>query len=367
MAVVPESAPGVAPAALTGKVVTVLGPVAPGELGLCLPHEHVICALDRSLSFPAGDPPAPAFADEPVTLANLEHVHRDPLGNRANLRLDDLDEMVAELRLFAAAGGGAVVDQTLDELGRDRAALARVARASGLHVVAGCGHYVADLQPARTAALSVAELTAELAADLLADPRRGGIPCGLIGEIGVSSERIAPFELRMLQAVARVQRATGAPVSLHSVAPGHMGLEALLILKEHGVAAGRVAVCHLDSGIDLDFCREVATEGAFAEFEWFGWHAPGAGADGDDLPHSDRERVAAVAALCAEGFADRLLVSHDIAMKIQLTAYGGLGYAHLARNLPPFFARHGVDAATLRGIMVDNPARWLAWEAPVEG
>ena len=135
-----------------------------------------------------------------------------------------------------------------------------------------------------------------------------------------------------------------------------MGLEALLILKEHGVAAGRVAVCHLDSGIDLDFCREIAGEGAFVEFDWFGWHAPGAGADGDDLPHSDRERVAAVAALCAEGLADRVLVSHDIAMKIQLTAYGGLGYAHLARNLPPFFARHGVDAATLRRIMVDNPA-----------
>ena len=66
----------------------------------------------------------------------------------------------------------------------------------------------------------------------------------------------------------------------------------------------------------------------------------------------------------AAGLADRLLVSHDIAMKIQLTAYGGFGYAHLARNLPPFFARRGVDADTLRRIMVDNPARWLAWQGP---
>ncbi len=230
--------------------------------------------------------------------------------------------------------------------------------------MAGCGHYVAELQPERAAAASVDELVAELRADLLADPRRGGVPCGLIGEIGVSSERIAPAELRVLQAVARVQRGTGAPVSLHSLAPGHMGLEALLVLKEHGVDPGKVAVCHLDSGIDLDFCREIAREGAFIEFDWFGWHAPGAGAD--DLPHSDRERVAAVAALCAEGLGERLLLSHDIAMKIQLTAYGGFGYAHLARTLPPFFARRGVDAATLRRIMVDNPARWLAWEAPRE-
>ena len=146
----------------------------------------------------------------------------------------------------------------------------------------------------------------------------------------MSSERIAPFELRMLQAVARVQRATGAPVSLHSVAPGHMGLEALLILKEHGVDPGRVAVCHLDSGIDLDFCREIAREGAFVEFDWFGWTRAGPGRRRRRAAALRPRTVAAVAALCAEGLADRLLVSHDIAMKIQLAAYGGFGYAHLA-------------------------------------
>jgi phosphotriesterase-related protein len=359
------------PAALAGKVVTVLGPIDPAELGLCLPHEHVLCALDQGLEWPAtatagATCDAALFAAAPITLANLERVHRQPYGNRANLRLDDRAEMVAELRLFAAAGGRAVVDQTLDEFGRDRAGLAWVAHASGLHVVAGCGHYVADLQARAVAHLTVDGLAAELMADLLADPRRSGLPCGLIGEIGVSSGGIAATELRMLQAVARAQRRSGAPVSIHSLAPGHSGLEALLVLREHGVDPSRVAVCHLDSGIDLDYCRALAHEGAFLEFDWFGWSAPGESQDGAELPHSDRERIAAVAQLCGEGLADRLLLSHDIAMKIQLAAYGGLGYAHLARNLPPFFAARGVDAATLRAIMVDNPARWLTWQAPAE-
>ena len=355
------------PAALTGKVVTVLGPIDPGELGVCLPHEHVICALDQGLDWPdeaEGD--AARFAVAPITLANLERVHRQPLANRANLRLDDPDEMAAELRLFAAAGGRAVVDQTLDEFGRDRAALARVASATGLHVVAGCGHYVADLQAREVAHLTIDDLAAELMTDLLADPRCGGLPCGLMGEIGVSSGRIAAAELQMLQAVAKAQRRSGAPVSIHSLAPGHSGLEALFVLKEHGVDPGSVAVCHLDSGIDLEYCRALAREGAYLEFDWFGWNAPGDGSDGGELPHSDRERVAAVAQLCGEGLADRLLLSHDIAMKIQLVAYGGPGYAHLARNLPPFFAARGVEAATLSAIMVDNPARWLTWRAPAE-
>jgi len=384
------------PGALTGKVVTVLGPIDPGELGVCLPHEHVICALDQGLEWPdgaaveaasrdsaSGDAArgdstngdaargdsaddAARFAAAPITLANLERVHRQPLANRANLRLDDPGEMIAELRLFAAAGGRAVVDQTLDEFGRDRVTLAQVARATGLHVVAGCGHYVADLQAREVAQLTTDGLAAELMSDLLADPRRGGLPCGLIGEIGVSSGRIAPTELHMLQAVARAQRRSGAPVSIHSLAPGHSGLEALLVLKEHGVDPARVAVCHLDSGIDLDYCRALAREGAFLEFDWFGWNAPGDGGDGGELPHSDRERVVAAARLCSEGLAGQLLFSHDIAMKIQLVAYGGLGFAHLARNLPPFFAARGLDTDTLQTIMIGNPARWLTWGAPAE-
>ena len=354
------------PAQATGSVVTVLGPVAPAALGLCLPHEHLVCDLDVGLAAQPGAAASAPPSDEPLGPGNLVRVRRDPLGYRDNLRLDDLELIAAELSLFAAAAGGAVVDQTSDDLGRDRAALVRLSRATGLHVVAGCGHYVARLMPPRVAAASVAELATELVADLC--PGTGGAPCGVIGEIGVSPGRIAPVELRVLQAVAAAQRRTGAPVSIHSTAPGHMGLEALLVLQEHGVAAAQVTVGHLDSPldagepVDLDLCREIAGEGALIAFDGFGWEARSAGPP----PRSDLRRIEAVATLCAEGLERQLLVSHDVAMKIQLTAHGGAGYAYLARRLAPHFARRGVDATALRRIMVDNPARWLTWGAPAE-
>ncbi|HUK78965.1 MAG TPA: hypothetical protein VL117_15420 [Thermoleophilia bacterium] len=351
----------------TGKVVTVLGPVAPAALGLCLPHEHLVSALGSGLSGWPGAVPLELLSDEPVGPGNLASVRREPLAYRDNLRLDDLDQMAAELSLFAAAGGGALVDQTPDELGRDHPALVRLSRGSGLHVVAGCGHYVAEVLPERVAATRVSDLADELVADLRG-AGRDGVPCGLIGEIGVSSGRIAPVELRVLQAVALAQRRTGAPVALHSMAPGHMGLEALLVLKEHGVTPAKVAVCHLDSPldhgapIDLDFCREIAGEGAMIELDGFGCDARAHAAP----PAADLRRVEAAARLWAEGLGDRLLLSHDVAMKSQLSTHGGAGYAHLPRTMPPCFARRGIDAAALRRIMVDNPARWLAWEAPAE-
>jgi phosphotriesterase-related protein len=352
------------PAALSGTVVTVLGPIEPSELGVCLPHEHIICTLDEGLDWSGDDPDLRAFAAEPVTAANLVRIQRDPFGNRANLRLIDEDEMVRELLLFAAAGGRAIVDQTTGDFGRDVAALRRIAEATGLHVVAGCGHYVADFCRPEVAGMTVDDLATEIVADLLADPGCGGVHCGVIGEIGVSSPVILEDEMRTLCAAARAQLRTGAPVSIHATAPDHAGLAALRILADHGVDPARVAVCHLDSGIDLDYQREVAREGAFLEYDWFGWTVPGGGADGGGLPHSDRERIEAVAELVGEGLADQLLLSHDIATKTQLAAYGGHGYAHLSGTVAPLFERRGVDAATLDHIMRDNPARWLTWAAP---
>ena len=172
----------------------------------------------------------------------------------------------------------------------------------------------------------------------------------------------------MLRAVALAQRRTGAPVALHSTAPGHMGLEALLVLKEHGVTPGKVAVCHLDSPldrgapIDLDVCREIAAEGAMVEFDGFGCDARAGASAAGGRPAARRGCGAA----WAEGLGDWLLLSHDVAMKSQLCAYGGAGYAHLPHTMPPYFARRGLDPAALRRIMVDNPARWLVWEAPAE-
>ena len=41
----------------------------------------------------------------------------------------------------ARAGGSTLVDLTLEEIGRDPAALRRVAEASGVTIIMGCGHY----------------------------------------------------------------------------------------------------------------------------------------------------------------------------------------------------------------------------------
>jgi phosphotriesterase-related protein len=188
---------------------TVLGTVTPDDLGVTLPHEHILSTLEALLEEPRDEAEA-RLLEEPLTAANLPAVRAEPHGNRANLLFDDEDLAVRELMLFRDAGGSTVVDQTLPDIGRDLAGLARIARLTGLHIVAGCGFYLDTTHASVVAESTVEELAARMVAELTADA--GGAPCGVLGEIGLSSPMTAA-ERKVLRAVALAQRETGAPVS----------------------------------------------------------------------------------------------------------------------------------------------------------
>ena len=338
---------------MSGRVRTVLGDVEPAALGLTLPHEHLVSALVSKLA-PPDDAPGWPLRDLPVTPALVDAVRAAPYSSRDNLTMDE-GLAAGELAAFAAEGGGAVVDQTAPDLGRDLAGLRRIAAATGLHVVAACGVY----QPLLAAGLADRDpdaLAAGWVEELHADPGQGGVPCGVVGEIAVSA-RLAPAERVALLAAARAHAATGAPVSLHAVLP-ETAFAAVDLLAAEGVPPGRVAVSHADSLVDRGYQRELAARGVFVEFDYFGWHHV-AGLDAGGA--GDRERVAAAAALIRGGAAARVLLSQDVVTRIQCTRFGGGGYVHLLRGLAPLFEEEGVGRHELRHVMTRNPAAWLAW------
>ena len=65
----------------------------------------------------------------------------------------------------------------------------------------------------------------------------------------------------------------------------------------------------------------------------------------------------ALDALVQAGLSDRLLVSHDICVKMQLRRYGGYGYAHLLENVRPMLLRAGITETQIEMMTVHNPAR----------
>ena len=56
---------------MKGRVQTVLGPIAPEEIGVTITHEHILSRMPHLTDTPLEDPGRGAFFDEPVTMENM--------------------------------------------------------------------------------------------------------------------------------------------------------------------------------------------------------------------------------------------------------------------------------------------------------
>jgi phosphotriesterase-related protein len=346
---------------------TVEGDLPAGEIGVVLPHEHVIC--DSSVWLNAKSARAhPEFAAAEPELGNLWWMRQFPNSNASVLRLDSREVAARELAEFSRRGGGAVVDLTTDGIGRDVVALRAVARMSGVRIIAGTGFYIAPAHPPWVQHASVDDLATFMIGEIDEGVNDTGIKCGVIGEIGVSHP-IQPTESRVLRAAARAQRPSGAAISVHTAA--HAGsadsaLDVADILQDEGADMTRVVMGHMDAMLHRPgYLRETLARGCMVEFDLFGHEF--FESENDFQSFGDTEKCRAVAALVAEGYASQLLLSHDVCYKIQLQAYGGYGYAHLLRNILPRLRLLGVADDALEQMTMRNPRHVFSLESPRPG
>ncbi len=343
-----------------GMVQTVLGPVAPGELGVVMMHEHVLATAPH-IAVPPADPAARAIFEAPLDFEILRAIRFGGRANRANCGLDDEALATDELGRYARAGGRTVVDATSRGIGRDPEGLARIAAATGLNIVMGSSWYVASTHPAEdgVAAAPEAELTARIVAEFRDGVGATGIRPGLIGEVGCSWP-LEPVERKVLRASARAQRETGAALSVHPGRDPRAPFEIVDILRDAGADLGRCVMCHVDRTLaDRAALRRLAATGLVIEFDLFGyegsyyaWELP------LDMP-SDSRRVRLLRWLADEGFGDSLVVSHDVYFKDKLARWGGMGYSHIVENVVPLMRRQGMAERAIRALLVDTPRRLL--------
>ncbi len=341
---------------MAASVMTVLGPVDVADLGVTLPHEHLMLDLTCLWTAPS-DPARLPLVDAPVEIAARGLLACGPYHSLDNLRLDNVDHVTDEIARFAALGGRTVVDLSTRSIGPYPRELAEIARRTGLHIVAGTGFYVRRAHPEWVAGATLDALTELMIRELREGFDGTAIRAGIIGEIGTRTP-IDPEEEKVLRAAARAHLATGAGMNVHLAIFGREGHAVLDILERESVDPRYVALSHLDERPDVAYHRELAARGAFIEYDCFGsecyW-------DEDDLREpSDAERIEALLALLDAGLAHQLLLSQDICTKMQWRRHGGMGYDHILRTIVPRLRRRGVDEATLHTMLVENPARLLA-------
>jgi len=340
----------------------VLGLIDAEALGLTLTHEHFFTRMSHVAKEPA-DPEARAVFHAPLAMALMGQIRYGRAVNLEDCRLDDENAAIEEARLFKQAGGGTIVDASSIGVGRDPRALARIARATGLNIVMGCSYYVEENYPPERGvdAKGEDEIVDEIVGEILEGVEGTGIGAGIIGEVGCSWPLTAT-ERKVLKASGRAQRITGAALTVHPgrhpEAPG----EIVEVLRETGADLGRTVICHIDRTLDSeDLVLQLAESGCVLEYDLFGsensyypWTIP------VEMPN-DARRLGWIEWLVGHGFGDRVVISHDICFKHQLTRYGGHGYAHIPTNVVPSMRRKGFDEETIHAILVDTPARLLAF------
>ena len=342
------------------SIMTVEGLVESRSLGIVSPHEHLFVDI-RNQAIGPEEATKRALAEQKVCITNLDILSRNPYAVKDNLVLDDISLAEEELLRFKEAGGAAIVDATVRGIGRDPSALLRVARATGVAIVTGCGYYTADTHPPSMENLSIEEIRDEMIQELTVGIGESAVRAGVIGEIG-TSRSVHPDEKKVLCAAAGAHAATNAGVIVHTYPWGENAHEILDILAGAGVPPGKISINHVDVEINVAYCRSIVKKGAFIEFDDFGkeyyidpWDRGYAGG----VFARDIERVRTITILAAEGFGRNILISNDLCLKTMLHRYGGWGYDHILSHIVPMMRDEGIPQDQIEQMLGDNPKRFL--------
>lgn len=347
---------------------TVLGPVPADRLGRTVMHEHVLIDCTGSWA-PPEDPEERALAEEPFDIRKIGIIRRRPFMSRDNLQVLDLDVAISELTAFQKLGGGTLVDATNADLGQRPEGLAAAAKATGVNIVAGCGHYIFRAHPESLEHESVEAIADRLVREITEGIGGSEVKAGIIGELGTSCP-LHPREEKVLRAAARAQQQTGRSITIHTDPSARDGHRVLDVLEDAGADISRVIMGHIDvtlGHIDSDFegimayHESLAKRGCFVEYDTIGveMYIPAtAERRAFWFPH-DLSRAQGLAWMIERGYVDQLLLSQDVCTKRDLLEYGGFSYGHILRSFCTNLADLGVTSSQIDTMLIENPKRAL--------
>ena len=345
------------------NIVTVLGEIAPEDLGVTLMHEHLVYDFTCWLERPQ-EASNKKLIDEPICLENSGRLRREPFFSRENLFMFDEELVAKELMEFRKAGGNTIIEPTPIGIGRDPLVERSVALKTGVNVIASTGYYVDATHPPSVKEKSTDELAMDMVRDLTIGIGETGIRAGIIAEIGTSYP-ITPSEKKVLQAAAKAHLQTGAAIQIHPwcYTAGPQYLELIGIMKDEGVDLRKLIMLHMDVALEmetdkmLNIGKEILKTGASVSYDGCGreWYI-----DSMQFVYPrDTKRIAGIAEFIKSGYVSQIFISQDVFTRLDLQRYGGWGYSHILKNFVPLMKRAGITDKQISTILVENPRRIL--------
>jgi phosphotriesterase-related protein len=313
--------------ALDGKIMTVLGPIAPEQLGLTLPHEH--CVVDFLGAEKA---------------AALRHDAEDAF-----------QTILPHLKKLKERGVQSLAECTPNYIGRDVRLLKRLAAASGLNILTNTGYYGAagnKFLPQHAFTESAEQLSARWLAQWREGIDGSGVRPGFI-KLGVGNGKLPDVHSKLVRAAAQVHLQTGLVIAIHT-GDGEAALDEIRILGEENVAPGAFIWVHAQNDPGPKQIG-AAKLGAWVSL------------DGYSASDKNRERYKEfLGALKKEKLLGRVLLSHDHFWSVE--GDGGRGslklhaggapqaYESIFTHLLPDLRAARFDENEIRQLTIRNPA-----------
>jgi len=297
-------------------IYTVRGPISPTEMGICLPHEHVM--VD--------------FIGAELTTPERWQV------------ADVVARMEPYLQALVAQGAESFVDCTPDYLGRDVEVLRQLSERIGLHILTNTGWYKAPHLPKRAFENSAEQIAAEWTAEWHNGIGQSGIKPGFI-KIAVNPGKLEEVQRKIVAAAARTHLASGLVVACHT-GEAVAANESLDIIEAAGMNPARYIIVHADQIANFNDHVALFKRGAWLEYDAMGTRPLA----------SD---VSLVKRALDAGYVDRIMLSQDAGWYNVGQVDGGQvrPYTGLLGEIIPALAQAGVNQATIAKLTVQNPAR----------
>jgi len=236
-----------------------------------------------------------------------------------------------------------------------------VSRMSGVQIVMGAGYLSSSPIRREYAACRPHDIADEVCAYVSEGVPGKGVRAGIIGEIGIDLDLHRPREEKNLRGARRARgtsflrypspcmcrRPTGLITNAGSARHGHRRRRG----RQLG-AHNHATMCRSIRAASIARSRSPTAAPSWLRqhLQFLHWGMRGRGP-------TDEESAADIKRLIDAGYLRHILLSHDIHLKIMLTAYGGWGYAYILKTFGSTSTAVGVTDEQIHVMLVDNPRR----------
>jgi len=310
---------------------TVLGDIAPAEMGLTYSHEHII--IEEGF----------------VTMGNKDFI------------LNDVGKVSEELQNFYAAGGRTVVDTMPSACGRNVVKLAAVSKNTGVHIIVPTGihlekyyrpnHWRYFVTEEELTGLFIRDITEGIDEYDYSCPivKRTAHKAGLI-KLATGKEKFTPHQQTIFRSVVNAHTQTGVPILTHTT-DGEQAMEQVELFVKLGADVKHIVLSHLDRNKDLGYHKAVMQTGVYVEYDsHFRWKN-----DDDNWTYTLLEKL-------LPDFSEQITVGMDMARNSYWTSYGGSpGLNYLLTNFKEQMTKRGLQEY-LQKIFFDNPQQLFCFK-----